>query len=94
VRDVDAEAGDAAVEPVAEDAVELVADILVPPVEVRLGGREVVQIVGAAFLVPRPRGAAAERGAPVVRDLPRPDVEVGPLVEPRMRDRGVVRHQV
>ena len=48
VRDVDTEAGDAAVEPEAEDAVELGADVRVPPVEVGLLGRELVQVVALA----------------------------------------------
>ena len=48
VRDVDAEAGDIALEPEAEDVVERGADVLVPPVEVRLLGQEVVQVVLAA----------------------------------------------
>ena len=45
VRDVDAEPGDAAVEPEPQDPVELVADLLVPPVEVGLLGQEVLQVV-------------------------------------------------
>jgi hypothetical protein len=42
VHDVDPKAGHAAVEPEAEDAVELCAYLLVPPVEVGLVGEEVV----------------------------------------------------
>ena len=44
VADVDAEAGGAAVEPEALDPVELLDEVRVPPVEVRLLGDEVVQV--------------------------------------------------
>ena len=54
VRDVDAESGDAAVEPEPQDPLELRRDLRVPPVEVGLLRREVVQVVPAAFLVERP----------------------------------------
>jgi hypothetical protein len=59
VRDVDPEAVDAAVEPEAEDRVELVLHVLVVPVEVGLLGREEVEVVLAGALVERP-GRAAE----------------------------------
>ena len=55
VCDVDPEAGDAAVEPEAEDALELRSHARVPPVEVGLLGREVVQVVAPALRVDRPR---------------------------------------
>ena len=57
VADVDPEARDAAVVPEAQDRVELVADGLAPPVQVGLGGQEVVQVVLAGRLVQRPRRA-------------------------------------
>ena len=44
----------AAVEPEAKDAVELVADVRVPPVEVGLLRRELVQVVALAVVVVRP----------------------------------------
>ena len=72
VGDVDPEAGDPAVEPEAKNALELLAHLRVPPVEVGLLGCEVVQVVTAALRVERPRGAAAEGGKPVVRDLATP----------------------
>src|SRR5207302_8962407 len=86
VRDVDPEAADAAVEPEADDRLELRADVRVPPVEVRLLRREVVQVVHPALLVERPGGSAAECSAPVVGDLVDPDVELRPLAEPRVRE--------
>src|SRR3954447_12703407 len=92
--DVDAETRDTAVEPEAENPVELLAHVLVPPVEVRLLGREVVQVVAAALAIPGPRGAAAERGEPVVRDPVLPHVEPGPFAEPRVAVGGVVRDEV
>ena len=56
VRDVDAEAAHAAVEPEAKDLVELVAHRAVPPVEVGLLGRELVQVVLPPPAVVLPRG--------------------------------------
>ena len=69
-------------------------DLGVPPVQVGLLRREVVEVVAAALLVERPGGAAAEDRLPVVRDLVGPDVEVGPFPKPRMPIRGVVRDEV
>src|SRR5581483_5689993 len=66
VRDVDAEAVDAAVEPEAEDCVEVLAHLWVVPVEIRLLRREEMQIPVPALLVERPRRAAPVR-RPVVR---------------------------
>ena len=54
VRDVDAPAGDPAVEPEAQDLVERLAHLLAPPVEVGLGRQEVVQVE----LARRPRRAS------------------------------------
>ena len=65
VADVDAEAGRAPVEPEAEDPVEFLPHRLAPPVEVGLGGQEVVEVVLAGDGIPGP-GRAAEAGAPVV----------------------------
>ena len=45
VRDVDPEPGDAAIQPVPQDFVERLPDLLVPPVQVRLLGQEVVEVV-------------------------------------------------
>ena len=92
--DVDPEACDAAVEPEAQDPLELFPHLRVPPVEVGLLAREVVQVVAPAPGVERPGGAAAEHRLPVVRDLVRPDVQVGALAEPRMPVGRVVRDEV
>ena len=95
-----------AVAPEAHDLVELAAHVLVPPVEVRLLGQVVVQVVLAGGVVERP-GRAAEAAHPVVRRRPvRP--RVGPHVpvavadvarrpgvdEPGVLVAGVVGHQV
>ena len=66
VAHVDAEAGHAPVEPEAEDAVELVAHLVVPPVEIGLLGEVVVEVVLTGGVVERP-GRAAEAADPVVR---------------------------
>jgi hypothetical protein len=79
VRDVDPEAGDATVEPEVEDVLELRADRVVPPVEVRLLAMEEVQVVLAASLIALPRRAAAEDAHPVVR-RPAAGARVGPDV--------------
>ena len=72
VGDVDPEAVDAAVEPEAQDAAELLAHLLVRPVEVGLRAVEEVQVPLAGRAVglddARP-GRAAEDGLPVVRRL-------------------------
>jgi hypothetical protein len=94
VTDVDSDAREAAVEPEAENAFELGSYLGVPPVEVGLLAREVVQVVAAAFGVERPSGAAAEGRPPVVRYLVRPDVEVRPLAEPWMAVGRVVWDEV
>ena len=57
VRDVDAEPAHAAVEPEAKDVVELVADVRVPPVEVGLLRRELVEVVALAIGVVLPRAS-------------------------------------
>ena len=70
VSDVDAEAVDAAVEPEAQDAAELLLDPLVGPVEVGLRCVEEVQVPGAGGSVglhDAGPGGAAEDGVPVVR---------------------------
>ncbi len=70
--DVDAEAVDAAVEPEAQDAVELGGDLGGAPVPVGLFGREHVQVplAGAAVGLRDPGpGRAAEHGVPVVGRL-------------------------
>ena len=59
MRDVDPEAGDAAIEPVAEDAVELGPQVGVPPVEVGLLDRELMQVVAPAPRVVLPGAPAA-----------------------------------
>ena len=94
VRDVDAEAGDAALEPEAEDPLELGPHLRVPPVEIRLLLREVVQVVPPARLVELPGRPSAEDRLPVVRNLVGPDVEVGPLPEPWVLVGRVVRDEV
>ena len=94
VRDVDAEPRDPAVEPVAEDPVELRADVRVPPVEIGLLGRELVQVVALAPRVVVPRRAAGEDRLPVVRDVVRPHVVLGPVGEPRMAVGGVIRDEI
>ena len=63
---VDAKATRTAVEPEAQDRVELVADFRIPPVEVRLAGQERMQVVLAGPLIEGP-GGAPENGQPVVR---------------------------
>src|SRR5207247_762858 len=57
---------DPAVEPEPEDTVELLDDVRVPPVELRLVAREVVQVVLAGRGIERP-GRASEVADPVVR---------------------------
>src|SRR5205814_5800946 len=67
MRDVDAESGDAAVEPEAQDPVERITDVLVPPVEVGLRRKELVEVVLPARFVEGPCGQArVERHVPVV----------------------------
>src|SRR3954464_15495656 len=87
VGDIDAKARDAAIHPEARDVVEGLANVLVPPVEVGLVGREVVQVPQAAGLVARPC-RAPEVAHPVVGRTAvaafAPHVEVAPLAEPRM----------
>ena len=68
VAHVDSETRNAPVEPEAQDAIELVADLFVPPVEVGLRREKLVEVVLAARLVERPcRDTRVERHAPVVR---------------------------
>jgi hypothetical protein len=93
VDDVDAEARDPAVEPEAQDAVELVAHGGDLPVQVRHLGQEAVQVVALPALVELPGGAAEDR-APVRRTVG-PDVPVAVLAEePGMPVARVVRDQV
>ena len=78
---VDAKAADALVQPKDCRVVERPPHFRIFPVQVRLLGREGVQVVLAAFFAPRPR-AAAENAAPVgggaaVRLRVPPDVPVG-----------------
>ena len=106
VADVDAEPGHAPVGPEAENAVEGVAHLVVPPIEVRLLGQVVVEEVLPGPLVERPP-RTAEATDPVVRWSPSrravgPEVPVatgrgsrGPrLEEPRVLVAGVVGHDV
>ena len=66
--DVDAKARDTAVVPEAVDAIEFVADAVVPPVEVGLGREELVQVVLPRCRVECPgTRARIERVDPVVR---------------------------
>ena len=83
MRDVDAEAVDAALEPEAHDLVERLAHLVVPPVEIRLLGQEVVQVVLTALLVERPRRAPEDR-LPVVRRRP-VGLRVAPYVPVALR---------
>ena len=71
VGDVDAEAGHAALEPEAKDALELGAHLRVPPVEVRLLLREVVEVVPPALSRPAPRPTRRRR-SPASCSEPRP----------------------
>ena len=106
VADVDAEAGDPPVPPVAHDVVERSAHVIAPPVEVRLLPFEVVQEVLATGLVELP-GRAPEHADPVVRrtaagrrigpDVPVAVDGVAPAAgvdEPGVLIAGVVRDQV
>ncbi len=92
VAHVDAEAVDAAVEPEPEDAVEGVAHLVVPPVQVGLLPQVVVQVVLAGRGVERPC-RSAEAADPVVRRRAvglgvGPDVPVAPCRRRRRsRDR-------
>ena len=54
----------------------------------------VVQVVAPARLIELPGGSASEDRLPVVGHLVRPDVEVRPLVEPRMPVGSVIRDEV
>ena len=81
VRDVDAEPVHTPVEPEPPDALELLGDLGIGPVEVGLLGREQVEVplaVGDAS-----PGRAAERGRPVVRRQPTVVTLAGSEVEPR-----------
>ena len=106
VAHVNAEAGNAPIRPEAEDAVEGVAHLLVPPVEIGLLLQVVVEVVLAGPLVEGP-ARSPEAAHPVVGRLPLalavgPDVPVpvgrcprGSRVdEPRMLLARVVRHDV
>ena len=106
VRDIDAEPRDSPVEPEAQDPVELIPHVLVPPVQIGLGREEVVEVRLPGGLVELPRRAAEARDPVVGRRTVRlgigPDVPVPMLRgarrtcidEPRMLDAGVVRHEV
>ncbi len=103
---VDAEAAEALLEPEPDDLRDLVADLRVGDVEVRLVGVEAVQVVLAGLLVPRPVGALLVGEDDVAGLLRRllvgPDVEVAVgrvrvrarRPEPRVLVGGVVHHQV
>ena len=109
MRDVDAEAVDAAVEPEAQDRLELVADLGVAPVEVGLGGVEEVEV---PLAVRRRRvqagppkietqlfgGSAPSRPRAVAEHVAvaRRAARAGGerLPEPRVLGRGVVGHDV
>jgi hypothetical protein len=67
VCNVDAEAGNAAVEPEPENVVDFVANVVVPPVQIGLVAEEVVQVILTAALVEFPRPFTAEHAHPVVR---------------------------
>src|SRR5256885_9057987 len=69
VSDVDAEAGDAAVVPEAVDLIKGIADFGIPPIQVRLLGKEVVEVILPGGNVERPRWPA-EDTQPVVRRTP------------------------
>ena len=107
MRDVEPEAGDAAVEPEAHNVVESVADGAMPPVEVDLLLQEAVQAHLPGLRRQQPCGLLAERRAPVVRRraVPTrigPDVPVAMLrvaraqrvLEPRVPIARVVRDEV
>jgi len=83
VRHVDAEAVDAAVEPEPQDVVELLANLVARPVEVRLGGVEQVQVPPAA-------GGAVS----MVQLRPRRPAEVARPVVGRARAVAVAAHEV
>ena len=106
VAHVDPEARDAALVPEAQDRVEGVAHLVVPPVQVGLRGQELVEVVLTCRFVQRP-GRAAEVGLPVVgRSAARrrvgPDVVVAVrrvtaaqrIDEPGVPVRRVVRDEV
>src|ERR1700738_5453075 len=106
MRDVDPESGDTAVEPEAIDVVEGIADRWVPPVEVRLLGEEIMQIVLARVRVERPR-RPPEGAQPVVRRIAirlgiGPDIPIAVcraargsgIAEPRVPIAAVIRHDV
>ncbi len=109
VEHVEPEPVHAAREPEADHVQHGGGDFGVAPVQVRLLGREDVEVVLAAPLVPRPRRSAKERG-PVVRGPP-PPARPAPVVphvpvrvragavraggnEPRVQVAGVVHDQV
>src|SRR6202140_2867818 len=106
MRDVDPESGDTAVEPEAIDVVEGIADRWIPPVEVRLLGEEVMQVVLARLRVECP-GGPAEGAQPVVRRTAirlgiGPDITIAVcraargsgIDEPRVPIAAVIRHDV
>ena len=103
---VDAEAGQALLEPEPDHLRDLVADLRVGDVEVRLVGVEAVQVVLAGLLVPGPVGVLLVGEDDVAGLLRRllvgPDVEVAVgrvgvrarRLEPRVLVGGVVHHEV
>src|SRR5262249_15183432 len=106
VRDVDAETGDAPVEPESQDPPELLVHSRLPPVQVGLSRQEVMQVVLAGSNVPLP-GRLPGEVEPIVR---RPGARrlVGPYIviahgvlparrrinEPRVLAARMVRHEV
>ena len=92
---VEPEPVDSPVEPEADDLLHRGDDLRVPPVQVGLLGVERVQVPPPGLVVAAPGGSAEGRD-PVVRGpvYRRPDVPVGVLTEPGMRDRRVAGDEV
>src|SRR3954453_14222502 len=80
VGDIDAEAIDTAIEPEPQDVQELIANLIVVPIEIRLPGVEQMQIPLAVRLVHPSPCRAAELRLPVVGRL----VTLGALADPEV----------